>query len=69
MTVPPHLAYGDHGVGDDIPGGATLTFDVRLVQLNNAVWSEEVRNKKNFTLEEETEEGSIHKFCLGPSCS
>ena len=21
MTVPPHLAYGDHGAGEDIPGG------------------------------------------------
>ena len=52
MTVPPHLAYGDHGVGDDIPGGATLTFDVRLVQLNDAVWSEEVRNKKVLDWEE-----------------
>ena len=46
MTVPPHLAYGDSGVGDDIPGGATLTFDVRLVQLNDGVWSEEVRDRK-----------------------
>ena len=25
-----------------IQGGATLTFDVRLVRLNNAVWSDEV---------------------------
>jgi len=52
MTVPPHLAYGDNGVGDDIPGGATLTFDVRLVQINDDIWSEEVRNKKVLKWEE-----------------
>jgi len=52
MTVPPHLAYGDYGVGDDIPGGATLTFDVRLVQLNDDFWSEEVRNRKVLGWEE-----------------
>lgn len=46
MVVPPHLAYGDQGVGEDIPGGATLTFDVRLVQHNNMRWSEEVRGRK-----------------------
>merc|ERR1711892_1350684 len=46
MTVPPHLAYGDDGVGDDVPGGATLTFDVRLVKLNDDIWSDEVMNKK-----------------------
>ena len=39
MIVPPHLAYGDHGTGDIIPGGATLTFHVRLVQLNDDHWT------------------------------
>jgi len=38
MTVPPHLAYGEDGVGDDIPGGATLIFDVRLVRMNSETW-------------------------------
>ena len=53
--VPPELAYGDRGAGDSIPGGsgwetgsqtasggATLTFDVRLVQINGLQWSDEV---------------------------
>ena len=64
--MPPHLAYGDSGAGDSIPGkptriaepvhniilmvlilgGATLTFDVRLVRLNSAVWSDEVLKSK-----------------------
>merc|ERR1719414_2331754 len=32
LTVPPHLAYGDRGVGD-IPGGATLHFTVELIDV------------------------------------
>ena len=46
MIVPPHLAYGDHGTGDIIPGGATLIFDVRLVQMNDDWWSPDQGNKK-----------------------
>lgn len=45
MIVPPHLAYGDSGVGNLIPPGATLHFDVRLVQLNNDVWNSTSPNK------------------------
>jgi len=48
MIVPPHLAYGEEGVENTIPGDATLTFDVRLVQLNEIKWTDEVRNKKIF---------------------
>merc|ERR1712083_671158 len=48
MVVPPHLAYGDEGAGDVIPGGATLTFDVRLVQHNQMRWNDEVKKRKVF---------------------
>jgi len=33
LEVPPHLGYGDAGAGDVIPGGATLFFDVELLNV------------------------------------
>ena len=51
MIVPPHLAYGDHGTGDVIPGGATLTFDVRIVQINQDWWDPDQKKRYNWNLE------------------
>ena len=31
LTIPSDLGYGASGAGDDIPGGATLQFDVDLL--------------------------------------
>lgn len=36
LTIPPHLAYGDHGdvaPGGPLPPGETLTFDVELLDV------------------------------------
>jgi len=33
LVCPPELAYGDHGAPPDIAGGATLIFDVELVDI------------------------------------
>jgi FKBP-type peptidyl-prolyl cis-trans isomerase FklB len=33
LWIPSHLAYGDRGAGSDIPGGATLLFEVELLEI------------------------------------
>uniref|UniRef100_G3VVI0 peptidylprolyl isomerase n=1 Tax=Sarcophilus harrisii TaxID=9305 RepID=G3VVI0_SARHA len=35
ITIPPFLAYGEEGDGKDIPGQASLVFDVALLDLHN----------------------------------
>jgi FKBP-type peptidyl-prolyl cis-trans isomerase FklB len=33
LWIPSDLAYGDRGAGADIPGGATLMFEVELLSI------------------------------------
>ncbi|ORZ25402.1 FK506-binding protein 2B [Absidia repens] len=35
LTIPSKMAYGDRGVGRIIPGGATLVFDVELLDIKS----------------------------------
>ncbi|XP_074552809.1 peptidyl-prolyl cis-trans isomerase FKBP10-like [Halichoeres trimaculatus] len=35
IVIPPHLAYGEDGVGDLIPGSAVLVFDIHVIDFHN----------------------------------
>lgn len=35
IQIPPEYGYGNAGAGKDIPGGATLSFEVELVSIND----------------------------------
>ena len=35
IQIPPKYGYGNAGAGKDIPGGATLSFEVELVSIND----------------------------------
>lgn len=35
IIIPPEMGYGDRGAGGDIPGGATLKFEVQVVDFSN----------------------------------
>lgn len=35
LFIPPGMAYGDRGAGNVIPPGATLVFDVELIELRD----------------------------------
>lgn len=38
LIIPPHLAYGDVGAGYDVPKGATLVFEIELLDIIEEVF-------------------------------
>lgn len=58
LTIPPELGYGDRGAGNVIPGGATLIFQVELINIGDSapttnVFKEIDDNKDNQLSREE----------------
>jgi FK506-binding protein 14 len=35
IIIPPEMAYGEQGAGEDIPGGATLHFDIEVIDVTD----------------------------------
>merc|ERR1712168_76635 len=46
LVVPSHLAYGDRGAGNVIPPGATLLFDIVVVDVERIENEEDIQKKK-----------------------
>ncbi|XP_012724084.2 peptidyl-prolyl cis-trans isomerase FKBP9 [Fundulus heteroclitus] len=49
LIIPPHLAYGERGVTDQVPGSAVMLFDVELMEIEDGlpegymfIWNDEV---------------------------
>ncbi|KAL7045807.1 hypothetical protein ACKWTF_002345 [Chironomus riparius] len=65
LTISPSLGYGDRGAGNVIPGGATLLFDVELVNIGDSPPTtnvfKEIDENKDMQLSREEVSGYLKK--------
>jgi len=59
LILPPDYGYGDQGAGGEIPGGATLNFDVEVIEIGDA--SEAPPQPNVFAELDTNEDGKIDK--------
>lgn len=63
LVIPPDMAYGEQGAGADIPGGATLNFDVEVVDISdNAPPAENLFAKLDTNNDNKLSEEEIRAF-------
>lgn len=57
LVIPPEMGYGAQGAGDAIPGGATLNFDVEVVDISD----KEPEQPNLFEMLDENQDGKLSK--------
>ncbi|XP_063561902.1 peptidyl-prolyl cis-trans isomerase FKBP10 isoform X2 [Gorilla gorilla gorilla] len=64
ITIPPHLAYGENGTGDKIPGSAVLIFNVHVIDFHNPADVVEIRtlSRPSETCNETTKLGDFVRY-------
>jgi len=65
LTIPSHLAYGDKGAGDLIPGGATLVFDTELVDIQDAPAQQNIFKQIDADEDKQLSKVELYKFIEG----
>merc|ERR1719444_34853 len=61
LVVPSHMAYGDRGAGNVIPPGATLLFDIVIVDVERVENEVDLKKKEEEKLRKRKEEEEEEK--------
>jgi len=61
LVVPSHMAYGDKGAGNVIPPGATLLFDIVVVDVERVESQDDLKKKEDELRREEDEKRKLEE--------